>query len=91
MSRASDEVNTFLLILYTLKYETLADVRRIKFNLRFVLMTFEEYNWASSRKSVTLLEVVNAFLPTLRARMLLRNLQLHGAVSFDRTCHPEEL
>jgi hypothetical protein len=54
-------------------------------------MTFEEYNWASSRKSVTLLEVVNALFPTLRARMLLRNLQLHEAVSFDRACHPEEL
>jgi len=45
-----------------LKSETLpADVRRIKFDLIFVLMTFDGQNWGSSRKLVTLLAVVNVF------------------------------
>jgi hypothetical protein len=44
-----------------LKSKTLADVRRIKFDLIFVLMTFEQQNWGSSRKLVTLLAVVNVF------------------------------
>jgi hypothetical protein len=45
-----------------LKSETLAaDVRRIKFDLIFVLMTFDEQNWGSSRKLLTLLAVVNVF------------------------------
>jgi hypothetical protein len=74
-----------------LKSETLAaDVRRIKFDLIFVLMTFDEQNWGSSRKLVTLLAVVNVFFSHTVCQDAIEKMLVHGAVSFDTSCYPEE-
>jgi len=70
-----------------LKSKTLAaDVRRIKFDLIFVLMTFDEQNWGSSRKLLTLLAVVNVFFFPHCAPGCYWEISAHEAVSFDRSC-----